>query len=397
MSITAKHPVDNHSGGQPAGFQTPAIFALSVSHFVHDIYSSFLAPLLPLLIDKLSMSLTQAGFLTTAMQIPALMNPYIGMLADRISLRYFVILAPMLTAVPMSLIGVAPGYGALLLLLFAAGVSVAAFHVPAPVMIARLAGPKKGRGMSFFMTGGELARAIGPLAAVSAVSAMGLEGFYPVMVGGMGASVLLFLRFRHVDLAFHNAQKKIPLVATWRAMRRILLPLAAILLARGSMHAAMTAFLPTFIKIQSGNLWLAGAALTFFEMAGVAGVLTAGPLSDRLGRRQMLLISLLGAPLCVFVFAAGNGWLRVAGLLFAGFTLLSTTPVMLALIQEHAGSSPAAANGMFMMISFLARSAIVVVVGVIADRVGLRNTYLISAFAGLAGIPFVLMLPKHQA
>lgn len=395
MTCTVKPSIDNRADVQLTGFQAPEIFALSVGHFVHDIYSSFLAPLLPLLIDKLSMSLTRAGLLTTAMQAPALMNPYIGMLADRISLRYFVILAPMMTAIPMSLIGVAPSYGVLLLLLFAAGISVAAFHVPAPVMVARLAGAKKGRGMSFFMTGGEMARALGPLAAVGAVSIMGLEGFYPVMMGGMGASVLLFLRFRHVDLAFHNAQRKISLVATWRGMRRILLPLAIILVARSFMQAAMTAFLPTFIKTQGGNLWLAGAALTFFEMAGVGGVLTAGPLSDHLGRRQMLLISLTGAPLAVLLFVIGGGWLRVVGLLFAGFTLLSTTPVMLALIQEHAGSSPAAANGMFMMISFMARSAIVVVVGMIGDRVGLHSAYMISAFAGLVGIPFVLLLPKR--
>jgi hypothetical protein len=73
------------------GFQAGKIMALSVAHFVHDAYSGFLAPLLPLLIEKLSMSLTQAGFLSTVMQIPALLNPYIGVLADRISVRYFAV------------------------------------------------------------------------------------------------------------------------------------------------------------------------------------------------------------------------------------------------------------------------------------------------------------------
>lgn len=75
--------------------------------------------------------------------------------------------------------------------------------------------------------------------------------------------------------------------------------------------------------------------------------------------------------------------------------LLSTTPVMLALVQEHAGDSPAAANGMFMMIAFLARSSVVVLIGLIADWNGLQTAYLISAAAGLAGIPFILMLPAR--
>ncbi len=150
-------------------FRTGQVLTLSACHFIHDIYSSFLAPLLPLLIEKLSMTLTQAGLLSTVMQIPSLLNPLIGILADRRSVRYFIILAPVTTAVPMSLMGLAPNYGVLLILLFLTGISVAAFHVPTPVMIAQLSGDKKGKGMSFYMTGGELARTIGPLAAVGAL------------------------------------------------------------------------------------------------------------------------------------------------------------------------------------------------------------------------------------
>ncbi len=375
-------------------FQTAEILLLSAGHFVHDVYSSFLAPLLPLLIEKLSITLTQAGLLSAVMQLPALMNPFIGMLADRFSLRYFVILAPMMTAIPMSLIGLAPTYGVLLLLLFMAGINVALFHVPAPVMIARLAGSKKGRGMSFFMTGGELARTVGPLTAVGAVSLMGLENFWPIMIVGIAASGVLFLRFKNINLAFHDRSRNIPLSTTFRNMRHVLMPLTIILLARSFMHGSFTVFLPTFIQNQNGTIWQGGIALTLFEAAGVVGVLAAGSLSDYLGRRRMLFFSLAGAPLSVLVFVLSDGWMRVPALLSTGFLLLSTTPVMLALIQEHAGDSPAAANGMFMMIAFLARSSVVVLIGLIADWIGLQTAFLMSAIAGLVGIPFIMMLPK---
>ncbi len=387
---------DPSSTPKQAPFKSAEILLLSLAHFVHDVYSSFLAPLLPLLIEKLSMSLAQAGLLSAVMQLPALLNPFIGQLADRVSLRYFVILAPVLTAVPMSLIGLAPTYGVLLILLFIAGISIAMFHVPAPVMIARLAGTKKGRGMSFFMTGGELARTVGPLTAVALVALMGLEGFWPVMVVGATASGILFWKFRGVDLAFHNTKRKTSLVETFANMRHVLLPLTVILLARSFMHGSMTAFLPTFIQSQTGNIWQGGLALTLFEAAGVAGVLLAGSCSDYLGRRKMLFISLVGAPLCVLLFVVSSDWLRLVALLGCGFMLLSTTPVMLALIQEHAGDSPAAANGMFMMTAFLARSSVVVVIGLIADRTGLQTAYLVSAAAGLIGIPFIFMLPGQE-
>ena len=376
------------------GFQTGRILALSIAHFIHDVYSSFLSPLLPLLIEKLSLSLTQAGFLSTVMQIPALLNPTIGVWADRISARLFVILAPALTAVPMSLIGLAPSYGVLLLLLFITGISVSVFHVPAPVMIAQMSGGRKGRGMSYFMTGGELARSIGPLAAVAAVSLLGLEGFYPIMFFGLISSGWLYFKFRDLPVKHVDAGRNLSALETWRNLRYLLLPLTAILVTRGFMHASITAFLPTYIKMETGNLWLAGIALTLFESAGVAGVLTAGSMSDWFGRRQTLLTSLLGAPVCLFIFSSTGGWLRIIALMVTGFTLLSTTPVMLALVQEHARHSPAAANGLFMMISFIARSAVVVVVGFIADHIGLRTTYFISATIGLISIPFIMSLPK---
>ena len=92
---------------QSAEFKTGRIIVLSVSHFIHDVYSSFLSPMLPLLIEKLSMSLTRAGLLSTVIQLPALLNPFIGVWADRISVRWFIILAPSMTAIPMSLIGLA--------------------------------------------------------------------------------------------------------------------------------------------------------------------------------------------------------------------------------------------------------------------------------------------------
>ncbi len=380
---------------EPARFQTGKVVMLSLCHLVHDVYSSFLSPLLPLLIDKLSLSLTRAGFLSTIMQIPSLINPYIGTLADRISMRYFIILAPTMTAVPMSLIGAAPNYAVLLLLLALAGISVAVFHVPSPVMIAKLSGARKGMGMSFFMVGGELARTLGPLIAVGAVSILGLERFYSIMIFGLLTSGWLFIKFKEIPIRV-NHREPTSVRRVWGEMSHILWPLSAILLARGFMHAGMTTFLPIFIRQKTGDLWLAGISLALFEGAGVIGVLAAGSLSDKMGRRKVLFFSLIASPLAVLLFLWSGGWLRFAVLLVTGFTLLSTTPVMLALVQEHSVSSPAAANGFFMMMSFMARSAIAVVVGFIGDVIGLDATYLISAIIGFCGLPFILMLPKKK-
>jgi FSR family fosmidomycin resistance protein-like MFS transporter len=98
----------------------------------------------------------------------------------------------------------------------------------------------------------------------------------------------------------------------------------------------------------------------------------------------------------LLLFTSATGWVRYPLLVLIGFTLLSSTPVMLALVQEHAGSSPAAANGLFMMVSFLARSATVVVVGWIGDRIGLSATYEVCSVLGILSVPLLFFLPRRE-
>jgi FSR family fosmidomycin resistance protein-like MFS transporter len=376
-------------------FHTGKVLLLSVCHFIHDIYSSFLAPLLPFLIEKFSLSFAQAGFLSTVMQIPALANPYIGKWADRKGIRFFIILAPMLTAVPMSLLGLAPSYGVLLILLFFTGISVSLFHVPAPVLVYRLSGNKTGRGMSYYMTGGELARTVGPLTIIAAVSLLGFESYYPVMIVGIIASVLMFFAFRDMP-TIAKPEEKASLRGTVKDMWPLLAPLSGIVLVRGFMHACLTAFLPLYIIEKSGDLWLAGIALALFEGAGVIGMLAVGNLSDRFGRKRLLSFCLVVAPISLLLFTQASGSIQFALLLLTGFSLLSTTPVMLAMIQEYNSNGSSAANGIFMMISFLARSAVVVLVGFAADLIGLEQTFLFCGFIGLAGIPFAFTIRDQK-
>src|SRR5512136_869954 len=115
-------------------FQTDQALVIAAGHLTHDIFTSFLAPLLPLIIQKLGLSLTLAGSLASFQQLPGLINPLLGMIADRGSLRWLAILAPTVTAVSMSLIGLAPSYTALVILLLVTGISTAFWHVPMPVV-----------------------------------------------------------------------------------------------------------------------------------------------------------------------------------------------------------------------------------------------------------------------
>jgi FSR family fosmidomycin resistance protein-like MFS transporter len=132
------------------GYQRGRVVSMGVAHLVHDTYASFLAPLLPAFIEKLALSKTEAGLLAFLQSSPSLLQPFIGHLADRVTLRYFVILGPAVTATMMSLLGVAPNYAVLALLLIVTGLSSAAFHAVAPAMAGRLSGQKLGWGMGLW-------------------------------------------------------------------------------------------------------------------------------------------------------------------------------------------------------------------------------------------------------
>lgn len=365
---------------------------VAFSHFVHDVYTSFLSPLLPLIIEKLSLTLGQAGLLSTVMQVPALLNPVIGLFADNRGLaRWLVILAPTLTAVSMSLILNAHTYSLLLVLVFLAGISVALFHVPSPVLVAGYSGLKKGRGMSLYMTGGEAARMVGPMFAVAAVSFLGQDRFYLVMGLAVLISVLLYFALEK-ETEKTGMKRKGSIKSAYDEIKHVLVPITGVLAARSFMHAVMGTFLTVFVERQTGSLWYGGAALALYEAFGVAGILCAGTLSDRIGRQRVLFWVLLVAPAAILTFVFTEGFIKIAMVGVAGFTVLSTTPVMLALVQENAKMNPSAANGLFMMASFFVRSVAVFLAGVIGDLAGLDNMFIVSAVIGFFAIPFLLKL-----
>ncbi len=166
---------------QEDGFQKGQVLSISAAHFVHDCYTAFLAPALPLIIDKLGISYGMTGLLAVIQRIPSLFNPFIGIIAERPVMRYMVVVSPALTALFMSLIGIAPGYIFLAVLLFFSGISSTLWHIPTPVIVRTLSGSRPGKGMSYYMVGGELARTAGPLIILGVISLWGLEGTWKMI------------------------------------------------------------------------------------------------------------------------------------------------------------------------------------------------------------------------
>jgi len=378
-------------------FQTGRVVTLAAAHTVHDTYQSFVAPLLPVFIQNLLLSKAEAGLLDVFLRWPSVVQPFFGHLADRVSLRYIVILAPAITATLMSLLGIAPSYLVLALLLLAAGLSSAAFHAVAPAIAGRLSGGSLGRGMSFWMVGGEMGRVLGPLVIVTALRLVGLRGMPWLALLGLSLSATLYILLRNLPEPHVNRRQGLPFRLVLRQLRPIMLPVVGIVITRSFMSGAVPTFLPTFLTEGGADLWFAGVSLTVLEAAGVAGALLSGSLSDWLGRRRVILIASLTPPLFLFLFLNSDGWVRFPLLLLLGFTLLSITPVLMALVQESCPENRATANSLFVSTNFIVRSLASVAVGALGDFFGLRQGFIISAILALVGLPLVALLPRGRS
>jgi FSR family fosmidomycin resistance protein-like MFS transporter len=393
---TTRPEMEAITTAQPEPFQTGRVLSMTLAHAMNDTYTSFLAPLLPAFIAKLALSKTEAGLLAFTQSSPSVLQPVIGHLADRLTLRYFVILAPAVTATMMSLLGVAPRYLVLALLVMLAGLSSASLHAVAPAMAGRLSGRSLGRGMGLWMVGGILGYTVGPIIVVAVVNLLGLEGTPWLMIGGWLASLILYIRLR--DLPGRSPTQGE--TNSWRqglqAMRPILGSVVGIMVARSLMVPATITFLPTFLTEEGANLWLAGASVSIVVGAGVVGSLLGGSMSDRFGRRLVLFISTATPPLLMFLFLGVTGWARPPILLFLGATMPVVQVVLMAVVQESCPENRALANGVFLSVTFIAEAGAAVVVGALGDLFGLHLAFATSAVIALLGLPLVLRVPGRQ-
>ena len=375
-------------------FQTGGVAVVSTAHAVHDTYTAFLPALLPVLIEKFTLTNAAAGLLSVFMQLPSLLQPFIGHLADHANLRLLVILTPAITGAAMSLLSIAPGYGLLAFLLVLAGTSSAALHAVGPVMGSTFSGSKLGRGMSFWMVGGELGRALGPLITVTAISYLTLERLPWLMLAGLLTSFFLASKLKTITTQSSKSGPQIEWREALRNMSGVMVPLTFIVFIRSMMSATLTTFLPMFLTFEGSSLFMAGASLTILQISGMAGAFLAGGLSDRFGRRRMLVISFTATPIFMFLFLQSSGAFQIPLLILMGFFAIAITPVIMAIVLENYPGNRSFANGVYMAVSFVIQALAILLVGFLSDLVDLRFTFMISAGLLPLGLFFIRLLPK---
>ncbi len=375
--------------------------AVGVSHALNDAYASFLHPLLPRIMDNLGLSITMAASLVMALSLAAsLLQPLVGYWADRYGRKPFVIAGPLLSGVFLSLIGFAPSFEILIVLLVLGGMGSAVFHPPAAAMSARVSeGKGSGLRLSLFSFGGTMGYAFGPLTAVALVSFAGMRGLWMAIFPALIATVVL-IRVLPADRPHPSTAAPPTPGEVLASLRGPLGVIFAISTLAAFVQRVFMTMMPIIASDAGVSEAMGAVTLSIYLGCQGAGTITGGMLSDRVDRVRLLAwITALAVPahmLAIWLPAASPSALVFVAA--SGFLNMALLPPIVVMAQEIVPESTAVGSGIVMGLAWAAGSVAVLGTGVLGDLMDARSAALISIPVLLIGtvLAFHPTLRSHR-
>lgn len=371
----------------------PSIWKLASTHVVVDAYTNIYAPLLPLLIPRLDLSLATAGTLAMCFQLANSVSQLgFGALADRWRPRALVIAGPLLAVLALSMIGLATTPVVLGMVLVLGGLGGAAFHPPAAALVYKLADQRnKATAMSAHLSGGSLGFSLAPVMFAPFIAAMGL-GYSPlIMIPGLIALSWTLRQVPPMELP-HKHERSTLATLTPAAVPLSLLYFT-IVLRTATTYGFMT-FTPTLLTQSGFTIAQASTAVSLYLFASGVGGFLGGPLADRIGPRRVIVWTMITA----VPFMALAPHLPPLGftamLAIGGLLLQSTLPISVTFAQTFVKGGAATVSSLMMGFAWGMGSLTVPLIGMGADRFGIQPTLGVVAFIPLLGAALAWQLPE---
>src|SRR3954464_1539015 len=366
----------------------PTILLMASAHLMVDGYGNIYAPMLPILIPRLGLSLAAAGTLTMLFQMAASVAQVgFGHLADRWRPRTLITIGPVVAVAVLSLVGLATTRLALAAILVAGGLGAAAFHPPAAALAHRLGGDRRGFAMSVYITGGTLGFSFGPLCFAPFAQHFGLQ--WTPLLALPGLAVVAFFIRRVPEIPLHSSRRRG--VAALRPYAKPLALLYTIVVLRTVASLTFATFVPVMLTRRGLSVGQAGASVAAYLFASGVGGFFGGPAADRFGARKVIALSLVLSTPFLFIAPFLSGWPFVVVLAIGGLFLQSTLPVNVTFGQSLAPVSAATVASLMMGFAWGTGGLSVPFVGLIADRVGIEHTLVgvsvMPLFAALCALP----------
>jgi MFS transporter, FSR family, fosmidomycin resistance protein len=374
---------------------------LCAGHFVNDSYSSIIYPLLPLIKIKLGLSSAQIFWLAPLYAISSsLMQPVYGFISDRYFRRFFAVFGPAITGIFVSMIGLAPSYGILIVLLVAGGIGIGSFHPQAAAMAATASSERRRVGVAMFSALGTLGFAVGPLVITRVVSAYGLEHSYYIVGTGLLMSAVLYRLCP--PLPAHSSSVpgvekiKWQLLAALRTAWKPLTLLYLITVIRSGLQMTTNNYLPFMLQDRGYALTETGNAMTVFLLLGGIGGVAGGFTAERFSGRAVTLYSgLLAGPLMIGAFAL-TGPLSIVCLGLGGFMLLATIPVIVAMAQELVPGQTSTVSALMMGAAWGVGALAPQALSNFVPAFGFRNVLIFASATTMVTAVLAYLLPREE-
>jgi FSR family fosmidomycin resistance protein-like MFS transporter len=377
----------------------PIIAAIAVCHLLNDLMQSLIPAIYPILKTNLALTFTQIGLIGLVFQgVASVLQPLVGLYTDRHPLPYALASAMAFTLAGLVLLAHAGGFPVVLLAVALIGIGSSIFH-PEASRIARLAaGMRPGFAQSVFQVGGNFGSSLGPLAAVYIVLPNGqtsIEWIAGVALVGMVILTLVGRWFVQEGALRAQAGRKRAATATAVHPGRVRIAVAVLILLMFSKFVYMTSFSSyyTFYLIerfgtdvrQSQNL------LFIFLVAVAVGTIIGGPIGDRIGRKRVIWLSILGVLPLSLVLPHVGLYATVAVSALAGLMLASAFPAIIVYAQDLMPTRTGSVAGLFFGLAFGMGAMGAAVLGFVADRQGIVFVYHLCAWLPLIGVLAVFL------
>ena len=374
--------------------QTLKSIVVSSAHGIHDMYSGFSSPLLPFLIERLSLMKAEAGVFILVFQGVSILQPIIGHVSDRTNLRKYALIAPAITAIFISLVGIAPTYSTVILLYLVAGLSSATLHAILPALVSSFSEENVGKGMSIWMIGGELGVMVGPLIITIVITQFSINATPWLMLIGILYSIILSIVLK--DLPYHNKETKIRAEIPFKQLASILIPITLITLIISPARSASMHYLPVFLQENGASVWFSGIVLSIMQGVGLIGTISGGSLSDSIGYRPTMIIALIFSAIAMVAASLTSAIIQVFFPCTLNIAILMILPVGMALIQRSFPNNRSLANGLYLAIMFGINALSSVFTGFLYDTIGGQPTFLYTGIVLILAVPFVFLLPNTK-
>jgi len=375
------------------------IMALSFSHFLNDMMQSLVPALYPMWKSEYGLSFAQIGLISLVTQVTSsLLQPAVGLFSDHRPQPYSLSVGMGATLIGLLLLASAGSYPILMLAAALVGIGSAVFH-PEASRVARLAsGGRHGLAQSLFQVGGNIGSSLGPILAAFIVIPRGQSSIAWFSSAALLAMTVLFgvgnwYRREHAGPARTGARRSTE--RSHLSRRKVawsVTILFALVFSKSFYTASLNSFY-TFYLISRFQVSVGTAQIYLFAfLASVAaGTLIGGPVGDRIGRKRVLWISIVGVlPFALMLPYVDLFWTGILTVLI-GLILASASSAIIVYALELVPGKVGTVAGLFFGLSFGMAGIGAAALGRLADATSIDYVYQICAFLPLLGLLTVLL------